>query len=440
VVGALVAAALVSASAPAASTPTRPAAEAAPVQPIVRTDGVEGRMDTYASQVSGAQIWDLEVIGSTIYAAGKFTHVVDAGGAWPRIDQPFLAAFSTVTGEWVPSFRPRLNRPAYALDTLPSGALLVGGEFTKANNVVARGMVALNRTTGAIDTRFNAGVRRPNSTRYAVVRDFDVRGNQLYAVGNFGQATGAGRGFVRREKAARFDARTGAVNGAWHPSLAGPTAYAVAVSADGRRVHLGGEFASVNGRAGTDQIATVSVNSGALIGGWDHGSNAPHWPTWPVGGVVFDLAVYGNNLYLAGAEHYWERRTSDTGRSLKFRRITNDGQTVEVVGNRVYIGCHCYHRDPGHQLWEVNATTGQAYAGRTWSLQSGDGTWATAVAPDGCLWLGGDFSAATAVVGLGTGSFWVGRLARLCPAGAGAAANSEATTTGPVNPPGWHAP
>ena len=34
-------------------------------------------MDTYASQVSGAHIWDLEVVGTTIYAAGKFTH---AGG------------------------------------------------------------------------------------------------------------------------------------------------------------------------------------------------------------------------------------------------------------------------------------------------------------------------------------------------------------------------
>jgi hypothetical protein len=211
------------------------------------------------------------------------------------------------------------------------------------------------------------------------------------------------------------------------------------VSSDGRRVHLGGEFASVNGRRGTDQIATVNVSNGALTPGWDHGSNAPHWPTWPVGGVVFDLDVWGNNLYLAGAEHYWERRNSANGRSLKFRRITNDGQTVEIVRGRVYIGCHCYHRDPNQQLWEVNATTGQAYAGRTAALQSGDGTWATAVAPDGCLWLGGDFNAATRVVGLGAGSFWVGRMARLCPPGANVNANAE-STSGPVNPPGWRPP
>ncbi len=406
----------------------------ASIRPITRTDGVEGRMDTYASQVSGAHIWDLEVVGTTIYAAGKFTKVVDAGGAWPRIDQPFLAAFDTVTGQWDSAWRPRVNRPAYALDVLPSGSIVAGGEFTRANGATAEGIVALDPDTGETDTGFRAGVRRPHSNRFAVVRDFDVRGTRVYAVGNFGQAHGGGGSPLDVDKAVRFSTATGALDRRWHPRLAGATAYAVAVSTDGRRVHLGGEFSSVNRGRGTSQLATVSARSGALIGGWDHGSHAPQFPVWPVGGVVFDLAVHRNSLYVVGAEHFWERRSSSTGREIRYQRTTNDAQTVEVFGNRVVVGCHCFHRDPGRQAWEIDARTGRALPGRTGALQSGDGTWATAMDSQRCLWLGGDFNEASAVVGLGTGSFWVGRLARICPAGAQAAVESS---SGPVNPPWW---
>ena len=429
---------LPAAAAPAEPATRQPAAAAATATvPVTRTDGVEGRMETYASQVSGAHVWDLEVIGTRIYAAGIFTDVVDAGGSWPRIDQPFLAAFDTRTGEWVQSFRPRLNRPAYALELLPSGSLAVGGEFTRANGRAAEGIVAVDPTTGATDRRFRAGVRRPGSRHPAVIRDFDRRGARLYAVGNFSRAFGGGVAPGVAQKAVRFATGTGRPDRSWKPRIAGASAYTVAVSTDGRRVHLGGGFRSVNGGRGTSQLATVSVRSGGLIRGWQHGSNAPNWPTWPVGGVVFDLDVYRNSLYLAGAEHYWERRDSRTGRSIRFERISNDGQTVEVVGDRVLVGCHCFHRDPDRQVWELDAATGRPLPGRTGALRSGDGAWATAVAADGCHWYGGDFNVATRVVGLGTGEFWVGRLARLCPSGAGAGSASAPSTDGPANLPGW---
>ena len=308
---------------------------------------------------------------------------------------------------------------------LPSGSIVVGGEFTQANGALAEGIVALDPDTGATDSDFSAGVRRPNSDRQAVVRDFDVRGNRLYAVGNFGQAYGGGGAPLSVDKAVRFFTSTGLLDRNWHPRLAGATAYAVAVSSDGRRVHLGGEFSSANGGRGTSQLATVNARNGALVRGWDHGSHAPFFPVWPVGGVVLDLAVYRNSLYAVGAEHFWERRDSRTGRKIHYQRITNDAQTVEVFGTRVIVGCHCYHRDPAHQIWEINAQTGRTMPGRTGALRSGDGTWASAMAPDGCTWLGGDFMEATAVVGLGRGSFWVGRLARICPPGVQAPTESS---------------
>jgi trimeric autotransporter adhesin len=427
-------------AAPRTAAPAEVAPERAVNRPVYRTDGVDGRMDTYASQVSGAHIWDLEVVGTTIYVAGKFTEVVQVGGSWPRQAQPFLAAFDTVTGRWRDRWRPQLNRPAYALDTLPSGAIVAAGEFTRANGVPAEGIVALDPTTGATDRRFVGGVRRPNSNRFPVIRDLYLKGRWLYAVGNFGQAVGPTGGTLDVDKAVRFDATTGVPDPAWRPRLAGPTAYGVAVSTDGLRVHLGGEFSSVNGARGTELIATVNVSNGRLTQGWDHGSHNIYIPVWPEGGVVFDLDVRRNSLYLAGAEHFWERRDSRTGRKLHLQRISNDGQTVEVAGDRVYVGCHCFHRDPTRQVWEINGVTGQPLPGRTGVLQSGDGTWATAVAPDGCLWLGGDFNSATWVAGLGRGEFWVGRLARLCPAGGPEAVAVPEPADGPVNPPWWTGP
>ena len=78
--------------------------------------------------------------------------------------------------------------------------------------------------------------------------------------------------------------------------------------------------------------------------GWDGGSNAPFLSFWPLGGIVFDIDVYGNNLFVGGAEHYWEMRSSSNGASLKYQPATNDTQNVEVIGDRVYIGCHCAGR------------------------------------------------------------------------------------------------
>jgi hypothetical protein len=439
----VVPAALVATTAPGVpAAPPRPVTEAArvaPPAPVYRTDGVDGRFATTATQFSGAQVWDLQVVGTTIYVAGKFTRVVEAGGTWPRRDQPFLAAFDTVTGRWRSQWAPRVNRPVYALERLPSGAILAAGEFTEANGAAAEGLVALDPNTGATDLRFRAGVRRPGSPLLPVIRDLDRHGRWLYAVGNFGLVVGPAGGSLPVANAMRVDATTGVPDFFWRPRLVGRSAHAVAVSADGRRVHLGGEFSSANGVPGTSQLATVNVHNGAVLRRWNHGSNAVPWPTWPVGGVVYDLDVYRNSLYVAGAEHFWERRNSRTGRSIRFQRISNDGQTVEVVGRRIYIGCHCFHRDPVHQVWEINARTGRALRGRTAALQSGDGTWATAVARDGCLWLGGDFNQATRVVGLGTGSFWVGRLARLCRTPPTESAPLPETADGAVNPPWWRA-
>jgi len=403
---------------------------------VYRTDGVEGNFDGPTTNVIPAQVWDLQVIGNTVYAAGQFTSVVSARGSWPRTDQPFLAAFDATSGRYLDWWRPELDAPAWALDVTPDGSLLVAGEFDNVNGQPRSGLVALDARTGQIDPSFYAEVLRPNTSQQPVVRDLHRDGGRLYVVGNFsrvlsGNPTAPTRTNVT--KAARLDAATGAADPSWAPVIAGRSAWAVATSGNGSRVHLGGEFSYVNGAAGSSLIATVDATTGANVVGWQNGSHAAPRSNWPLGGIVYDLGVYGNNLFVSGAEHYWEQRDATTGRAIRVNAMPHDTQRIEVIGDRVYIGCHCFRTNRAQQITEVSGSTGQTLRTLGGSLIGGDGAWAFAKAPDGCLWTGGDFRQTTQLVG-GSGTTWVGRVARLCDA-AGPFPHDVPSLTPPPPPP-----
>ncbi len=402
---------------------------------VYRTDGFQGTFSGPTTNVIPAEVWDLQVIGNTVYAAGQFTQVVSTQGAWPRIDQPFLAAFDATSGHMLPWWRPVLDAPVWALDVTPAGNLLAAGEFDHVNGVARSGLVALDARSGAIDPSFYAEVVRPNTPAQPVIRDLYREGDQLYAVGNFSRVLSGNPAAPTRTnltKATRLNASTGAVDANWKPVIAGRSAWAVATSGNGTRVHLGGEFSYVNGAAGSALIATVDAVTGANLPGWENGSHATPRGNWPLGGIVYDLGVYGDNLFVSGAEHYWEQRNAVNGARIRLNSSPHDTQRIEVIGDRVYIGCHCYRTSRALQIIEVSGATGLKLRDLGNSLVSGDGPWAFAKAPDGCLWTGGDIRQTTQLVGGGTS--WVGRMARLCDA-AGPLPHSVPSLTAPPPPP-----
>ena len=217
------------------------------------------------------------------------------------------------------------------------------------------------------------------------------------------------------------------------PVIAGRSAWAVATSGNGTRVHLGGEFSYLNGENGTALIGTVDDVTGANIPGWQSGPHVAPRGSWPLGGIVYDLGVYDNNLFVTGAEHYWEQRNATTGAAIRVNAITNDSQRVEVIGDRVYIGCHCDKRAPAAEIIEVDAAKGKKLRDLGGSLISGDGAWAFTKAPDGCLWAGGDFRSTDYLVGR-SGTNWVGRMARMCDS-RGPQPHNVPSLTRPPEPP-----
>ena len=413
-----VATALAAAPAPA---PAQAPAEPAFSMEVIRTDGVEGTYVSQANPKVAAQVWDIEFIGDTAYVAGQFLQVVLSTSDWSRVDQPFLAAFDASNGKWDPSFRPVLDGPVWALDQL-DGTLVAGGEFTAVNGLARGGIVALDPATGATAPGFGAEVDRPFSDLNAVVRDIHTHGDDVYAVGNFSRASGAGV-TMEASKAVRFSASTGEPDTAWTPVLAGRSGWAIDTNGNGSRVFLGGEFTYVNGVEGTELFAAVDGTTGALLQGYDHGFNAPRRSQWPLGGIVYDVAVAEGKVFLAGAEHFWETRAVSDGASVNLvleyqGNWFNDTQVVELEDGTVYIGCHCL-RHRGYANHDIDPATDTITGTLTAGMAGGDGVWAVATAPDGCIWMGGDLRGTPDLYGAPDDGRlrWVGRFARFCQPG-----------------------
>ena len=176
-------------------------------------------------------------------------------------------------------------------------------------------------------------------------------GDVVIAGGTFTQVLedgGAGAGTLPRSNLAAFDATTGAPLATWDPVLNGAV-YAMAVSADGSRLYVGGAFTSVDGTA-RSRLAAIDVATGTLIKTF----KAPS-----ILASVRGLAVAGPRLYLGGL----------------FRAV--GGQTRE-------------------RLAAVDAATG--VLDPAWTPAADSGIRTLAASPDGArIYAGGDFTTMNAL-------------------------------------------
>jgi hypothetical protein len=127
------------------------------------------------------------------------------------------------------------------------------------------------------------------------VLDGEVRaivqvGDRVVAGGSFHQVEEAtGQAPVERRKIFAFDARTGAIDQRFTPAVDGRVE-ALAASADGRFVFVGGFFSTVNGRSSV-ALAKLDVTNG---------QPAPEFTAVITGTAVWDLLITGTRLFLAG--------------------------------------------------------------------------------------------------------------------------------------------
>ena len=346
-------------------------------------------------------------VGDVMYVGGNFTTVRNQDGS-RKVAQAYLAAFRASTGEWISSFRPKLDGQVRALKALPDGRLAVGGDFTRVDGQRRTGLAVLTAKR-TLDRTWTTGVERRGGDRRASVRTLDVAGGRLYLGGRFSHVV-RGTGAAALPYAARVVLPSGRGDSQWQPHLNGTVAD-LDVSTDGQRVYLAGYMTRKGGATVRNAVA-VTTSAARLV--------SPAWsPTFSTkGSATYQQAVQqvGSLVWLGGSQHSmfaYDVRTL----ALRSPSITKAGGDLQAIGSNgrvVYGGCHCGDWVfEGTSSWD-SWSTGQnpvpwRQAGKIsllgawdaasgafvstfapqWKSRGGYGVWAVEVAKDGTLWAGG---------------------------------------------------
>ncbi len=308
------------------------------------------------------------------------------------------------------------------------------------NGAPREALVALDPTTGATVNSFAGRMERPWSENRAMVRDLQVDGSRLYAVGNFSHANGANGIRTRAYKAARFTGANGQVDINWKPQVTGSGVWGVDVDRSRGEVHMVGYFNAVNGEASTGNFHTVTDTNGATKAGKiDIPRNFPRAQP-----EFFDVVTGDNTVWAIGEQHVVQTLDANNHSMIAYNSTGYTANTFEYsggfaggayqagerIGDWVFAGCHCTYSVrngiPSHHssvtgqrtdhrlVMAYNARTGRLYEPFKPDFYSPrDGTWAIeADTNHGCLWVGGDFH----VGGVESGqNRWLGGFARFCP-------------------------
>ncbi|MBT8240646.1 MAG: hypothetical protein KJN63_05410 [Acidimicrobiia bacterium] len=390
--------------------------------------GVDGTDLELGSSRIRTEVWAIEQIGNRVYVGGRFQEVTDGVVS---IDQPYLAAFHESTGQYIDSFTPDLNGVVHALAASPDGTkLFVGGEFTSVNGQAIDALVALDASTGAVASSWTGNINGAPS-----VRSLTVLGDWLYVAGSFTSVTSSS-GNNAAWRALRFDATTGGHDPSWRPVITGGSVWGIAPSPDLDRVYVAGYLTAVDGTPVNYGFAALDGTTGALVPGVE-----PIQPNTanPSRQYLYDVVVHNGYVWIVGSEHFVQV-LNESDLSLHRFHLADprgDYQDLEVVGDRVYAGCHCRNsavmESAAGVRWFPSPPPGESDApilqtGPTsWiaAFDANTGEWIDSFRPDieaaragvwaihgdsnGCLWFGGDLTFAG---GSGVDSF-----IRLCEAG-----------------------
>ncbi len=377
--------------------------------------GVTGLRSGTQTDSIDAPIFAMERIGNVLYVGGRFTDVSPSGGT----AQPGLAAFDATTGNVISTFAPAVNGAVYALQASSDGSrLFIGGDFTTVGGVTTGALAAVDPATGALDTSWTGRVGG-----YQLVRDFDVDAGQLYVGGGFTSISSAAGGRAAY-RVARFDLATGNHDPNWRPLIAGGTVWGLDVSPGAGRVYLAGTFDHANGVVASGGFAAIDIATPA---------NSPGVQPLAVNATSvsnqysYDVVSANGRVYVAGSQ-YSLQVLSEADLALETFHLSKyhgDYQHLEVIGNRVYAGCHCRQdtmlASANGVLYPGTPPAGQsnaaifAEAPNSWVTafdtatglhissfrpniaSSGGGVWAIQGDGNGCVWFGGALTGAGGV-------------------------------------------
>ena len=217
---------------------------------LAAVDSTQGLVEAWNSDANGAvNALSLSADGSDLFAGGGFTAV---GGASRNRLAKIDAAVGTVR-----AWNPNANKTVSSLALSPGGdTVYVGGDFTGLGGVTRNRLAAVSAGTGA-PTAWNPVA---NGTVGALAASHE--GGRVYAGGALTSVGG-----VSRARLAALNASTGELDTGWAPRANKPV-YALALSPDGARIYVGGDFTAISGSARA-HLAAVDAGSGAVNSLWN---------------------------------------------------------------------------------------------------------------------------------------------------------------------------
>jgi hypothetical protein len=389
--------------------------------------------DPLSTWQTDGTVWSLAQSGNTVYAGGNFDYVRPPGtvaGVSAELGRSNLAAFDVATGNPT-SFAHAVTGTAYISKTSPGpecetlgtdeylcdaifraktspdgNELYFGGDFTHVDGQIRARIAGIDLTTGKLDTRMAPVVNNR-------IRGIAVSATTLYIGGDFSTVNGQ-----PRSRLAALDRATGALL-PWAPT-AGDTVRALALSSDGSRVIIGGDFPKLNG-SNENSVGAVSATGTGALTQWN--SRPVPAPSGTKFSGVTDLVVSGATVY--GGAHgegggvFDGRFAVDTNTGNTLWKNTCLGATTTIAvqsssqGDTVYSGSHGHDCSTMGAWAQTNPPTYQRLQAETagsggkstilhWFPYVNYGTeasfykqgpWAM-VANSSYLWVGGEFTRA----------------------------------------------
>lgn len=345
-------------------------------------------------------VWDFAELNGVMYVGGRFRTVRKYSGAAEH-NQPFLAAFDVNTGEWISTFRPRLDDGVYALAPSPDGRrLLVGGEFTSVNDApLTSGLAALDPFTGQPDPLWKASLSEEQPDRSVVVHDIvtDAAADTVYVAGNFSHVESAEPDSrTRRYNIARLDGTSGALDHDWDLKAGGGRVMALALSPDGSTVYAGGFFTTLGQSEQTKWLGRASTLDATVTPMAD--------PLPPdLNNYVFDIAATDDSVFVATERHrlwIYDPATGALTNEYLASGHGGDPQALHVQDDTVWVGGHFHgwirdENGDGSRLqvqWltPFDDTTNAPVPDWYGRLGMTDGVFAVTTDSLGRLWVGGD--------------------------------------------------
>ena len=324
--------------------------------------------------------------GTRLFAGGFFTKM--AG-----VSRSGLAALNAATGALDAAFNPAPSAGGVeSMALLPSGRLLLGGDFTKIGATTRNRLAAVNATTGALDTAW-----APSADGIVHTLRLSPDATKVYVGGAF-----ANIGSNSRSRLALLSATgSGSVDGTWKP-VADADVSALTLSADGSRLLAAGAFTKLGG-AKRNYLGGVAAAGAGAVDAWDPNASMPAMTVAQSAAVPGGSGVSPGVIFAGGtfASVNGTARTNmaafdaATG-ALVPSFVANTDKTVGAIvpsadGSSLYIG-GLFKKVNGlsrYRLAKLNSTTGAVAGG--WAPKASAEVKALTLA-GGKLYFGGAFS------------------------------------------------